>query len=413
MTKNGTARRVVTGQQIGLLGGPLYTTYKVLGAVKHAEKIDGQPVFWLGTNDSDFDEIKLIHVLDKDGNLQTLEWTHEHTQGLCCGLLTVDAELTRILEEFFSALRATEFTPRLRELALDCYKEGRSRGEASSVLAGELFGKFDVQIFDPFSPEFREFSRPILLHEAEATADGEQGNFFVVVDGKRVAPFRKGDDWVSRDGAPLDLDAFPLVPNVKTRNVCQDLYFRTDTYVAGPGEQKYIAELDAVYARHNAKKANIQSRMSITLIEPNVRRKLEKLGIGPEAVIGTENKKFVKGVFLQHSSIDLEELEKKIARHTQDYLENIKADGTDIPPLFEKEITRAAKGLSGKKRAEEKERLASITRQAESVANALYPSNARQERVFTVFQYMNLYGGLEFIDWLYENYDEGKEFLLI
>ena len=62
---------VVTGQQLGILGGPLYTTYKVLGAAKYAAELQGRAVYWIGTNDSDFDEIKHLAFLSADGALET------------------------------------------------------------------------------------------------------------------------------------------------------------------------------------------------------------------------------------------------------------------------------------------------------------------------------------------------------
>ena len=65
---------ILTGQQIGLLGGPLYTTYKVLGAIHYSKSIGGTPVYWLETNDADFDEIKSFHFIDKENGLKTLTW---------------------------------------------------------------------------------------------------------------------------------------------------------------------------------------------------------------------------------------------------------------------------------------------------------------------------------------------------
>ena len=96
--------KVVTGQQIGLLGGPLYTTYKVLGAIHHADKINGDAVYWLETNDADFNEINHIDYLDAQGQLRTLTWDIDG-QGYSCGFIEVDHSLVEILETFFSTRR--------------------------------------------------------------------------------------------------------------------------------------------------------------------------------------------------------------------------------------------------------------------------------------------------------------------
>ena len=108
---------IVTGQQIGLLGGPLYTTYKVLGAIHLARKLGGKAVYWLETNDTDFHEINHLDGLDADGQLRSFAWEMD-SQGVSCGLLEIDAALRDTLTRFFDALRQTEFTPALREMAL-------------------------------------------------------------------------------------------------------------------------------------------------------------------------------------------------------------------------------------------------------------------------------------------------------
>jgi len=133
------SKPVITGQQIGLLGGPLYTTYKVLGAVNWSQKINGEAIYWLETNDADFNEINHFTYMDAKGELQTLTWDI-NSQGYSCGLIQVDESLVNLLHIFFSTLRQTEFTPALRELALRCYSKGKTLSEASEQLAQELFG---------------------------------------------------------------------------------------------------------------------------------------------------------------------------------------------------------------------------------------------------------------------------------
>ena len=96
-------KRYVTGQQLGLLGGPLYTTYKVLGALHYAEKNRGEAVYWLETNDADFNEINQIHYIDSDKNLRSLKWEID-SKGYSCGRIQVDEKLVSILNEFFNTI---------------------------------------------------------------------------------------------------------------------------------------------------------------------------------------------------------------------------------------------------------------------------------------------------------------------
>ncbi|MBL8993414.1 MAG: bacillithiol biosynthesis BshC, partial [Spirochaetia bacterium] len=106
-----------TGQQIGLLGGPLYTTYKVLGAAKLAAEKKGKAVYWLETNDADFEEISKLSFINASGELQHLVW-EKKTGGQTSGSVLVDESLRALLENYFSALPKTEDRDPLRELAL-------------------------------------------------------------------------------------------------------------------------------------------------------------------------------------------------------------------------------------------------------------------------------------------------------
>lgn len=394
---------VITGQQVGLLGGPLYTTYKVLGAVHLANKIRGEALYWLETNDADFNEINHIEYLDSAGRLRILTWDI-NSRGYSCGSIEVDDSLVAMLETFFSTLRQTEFTTALKDMALRCYVSGRPLGEASSLLASELFGQFNIKIFTPAEKKFREFSRSLLLREAERTPDGAQCNLFCMRGKRREALFKKGGGFRLRDGTVVDPSQHELVPNVKTRNVCQDAYFNTHTYIAGPAEVKYIDELDPVYRFFGVKKAAVKSRMSITLIEPKVRRLLTKTGVSLKEVLEQDKADLTKKVLKKASGFDFKETMQKANTLTVEYLDKLGKLGLetkDINRLLRIEVKKTC----GKKRTLEKEKQTALLESLQYLSDNLKPFGKKQERVFNIFYYMNLYGGIEFINWLHKNYD--------
>ncbi len=394
---------VITGQQIGLLGGPLYTTYKVLGAVHYAKQITGEALYWLETNDADFNEINHIDYLDSGGKLRNLTWDID-SRGFSCGLIEVDDSLVSLLESFFSSLRPTEFTPALREMALSCYVPGRTLGEASSRLASALFGRFNIRLFTPADRKFREFSRALLLREAERTPEGEQCNLFCMIGKKREALFKKGGIFCLRNGRAVDLSFYDLVPNVKTRNVCQDAYFNTHTYIAGPGEIKYIADLDPVYRFHEVTKATVKPRMSLTLVEPKVKRLIKKTGLSLSEVLEGDSADLIRKVLKDKSGFDFKETLQRAEILTGAYLgklESLGLDVNDIKRLLRKEVKKTC----GKRRTLEKEKLANLLESLHYLPDSLKPYGRKQERVFNIFYYMNLFGGTGFIDWLYRNYD--------
>lgn len=397
-------KRYVTGQQLGLLGGPLYTTYKVLGALHYAEKRKGEAIYWLETNDADFNEINEIHYIDSERNLRTLEWDI-NSGGLSCGSIPVDEKLISILDEFFHTIRTTEHTSSLKQIALDCYIPGRTLGDASACLAGKLFEGYDLEIFDPSVKEFRKFSRPILLNEAESNVEGEQCNLFYMEGEKRRAVFKESGKFVNREGDEVDLDSFELVPSLKTRSICQDAYFSTAGYIAGPGEEKYLSRLGPGFKFHGVEPAEVIPRMSVDLLEPSVKRNLEKLILEVSDIEENSVEEMVKMKLKDLTGFDKKDLILRSNSITEDLISGLNELGLQADKLGKK-LKGDIKELIGLKRRSDKEKGESIIRQTEMVFRHLKPLGKKQERVFNIFYYMNLYGGREFIQRIYEKYDD-------
>ncbi len=403
----------VTGQQIGLLGGPLYTTYKVLGAIFLAEQHNGSAVYWLETNDADFNEINHIDFLDAEGQLKTLTWDIS-SGGYSCGYIEVDAQLVSLLETFFNGLRQTEYTPALKAMVLECYTAGRTLGDASLELARRLFDGLDARLFTPFEPSFREFSQEILLREAERTLEGQQCNCFCMIGKQRKALFKEGGQFRLRDGTVVNPAEQVLVPNVRTRSVCQDAFFHTHSYIAGPGEVAYLAEMGPAYEFLKVTRADVQPRMSISLLEPRVKRLLEKYGIPLETVLDTERETFNKQQMETHAGFNIKENARAAETLTDGYLEQLA--GLGLEPVELKQLRKVFKGevkkAFGAARARQKKKHAGMLADIAFLSDNLRPRGKKQERVFNIVYYLNLYGP-DFIRRLYENHDFKRNFLEI
>lgn len=403
------ASAFVTGQQLGLLGGPLYTTYKVLGALHYAEKNSGRAVYWLETNDADFNEINQIHYIDSDKILRTLKWDID-SKGYSCGSIPVDEKLVSILNEFFSTIIVTEHTSELKKIALDCYIPGRTLGEASASLAAKLFEDFDLEIFDPSQAEFRNFSKPILMNEAESTSEGEQCNLFYMDGYRRRAVFKKKGKYIDREGVEIDLFTSELVPSLKSRSICQDAFFLTAAYIAGPGEVRYLKEMGPNYKFHNVKPAEVISRMSIDLLEPSVKRVFGKLGNDIADIDKIDKDEMIRLKLKDLTGFDKKELILRSDTHIKDLISELKDMGLSADKLGKK-LKSDIKELIGVKRKSDKEKSESIIRQVEMLYKHLRPFGKKQERVFNVFYYMNLFGGRKFIKQIYERYDNSVKIM--
>src|ERR1700758_63420 len=115
----GGASAAVTGQQVGLFGGPMFSIYKALTAVKLAEEasgagIDCVPVFWLATYDHDLAEVNHVSVPGPDGALQTLSTPSHSVAGAPVSTVRLSDEIVPVLEQAASLLGESEATTLLR-----------------------------------------------------------------------------------------------------------------------------------------------------------------------------------------------------------------------------------------------------------------------------------------------------------
>ncbi len=415
---------VITGQQIGLLGGPLYTTYKVLGAAKLAEESGFQAVYWLETNDADFEEINHLDFINSSGETKRLVW-EKKTGGTTSGSILIDDTLVDLLENFFSSLPQTDATADLRAMTLGIYQNGRAFGDASEALARELFGFLPLVFFRPDQKEFRDFSKPYLLREAARTEEGSQANAFILDtrNGKslRRAIFKKNGAFQTREGESVDPEKFTLLPNVKTRNVCQDAYFaslisgngkKPLAYVAGPGEIAYLKEMSGSYAFHQVEPAEVVPRMSATLLEPKTKRLLEKSGLGLNQILNGDSESLRKKIMALATGEDLEASKVKAESAFRGFVKEIGGLGFDAGRI-EKDVYETLKHVVGKKRLELKQKSDLDLKRLEELLKPLKPRGEKQERIFNLFQFMNLRGGKDFVKELYRRYAWGETVLEI
>ena len=121
------AAAVVTGQQVGLFGGPMFAIYKALTAVKLAEEaraagVDAVPVFWLATSDHDLAEVNHVSLL-ADGTLQTLTTPSHSVAGAPVSDVRLGEEILPVAEEATKLLGDSDVTRLLRE----SYRPGEKR----------------------------------------------------------------------------------------------------------------------------------------------------------------------------------------------------------------------------------------------------------------------------------------------
>ena len=322
---------IVTGQQAGLFGGPLFVLWKALGAMKAARALEARrgapvvPVFWVATDDHDFAEIRSASLLDDAGAIRTLRYSPaEEPVGQPASRIVLDATVSALVEEARAAARPGLHKDGVLDLLASCYRPGETLGNAFARFLSALLP--DLVVLDPADPALKALMVPLLTREIRegsptsrlAMEAGERLlaagyhqqvpvrpgflNLFVVMEGERRAlGVRNGTVEVRGLGRLMSIDdAVRLLeskpddwsPGALFRPVVQDALLPTAAYVAGPAEIAYHAQIVPSYAHFGVPRPVLLPRPSVTLVEPAQARALEAEGLGltdlqgdPEAVV--------------------------------------------------------------------------------------------------------------------------------
>jgi len=314
---------IVTGQQAGLFGGPLYTLLKAVTAIRLARKVSARygiaaiPVFWVEAEDHDWEEVRTARVLDTELalheiSLDALEGAGERP----VASLVLDDGIGDALGTLEQVLPPTEFTAELLTRLRSHYRPGQRMGTAFASWLDDLLGRYGLVVFEAADPAAKplvtslftkELDAPCrTTHFAKATGDTmralghepqvEPGDdsvaLFYMGGGDRVSIKRRDEAYTmgaaTRPLAEVQLEATEhperFSPNVLLRPVVQDKLFPTVCYVAGPSELAYQAQLGAIYKDFGVEMPLLYPRANATLLDSAAVRFLEKYQLPLESL---------------------------------------------------------------------------------------------------------------------------------
>ncbi len=312
---------IVTGQQAGLFGGPIYTLLKAITAltlsarVTHDHGVPVVPVFWIDAEDHDWDEISTCGLLTGDLDYRTVGVAPPREAGhVPVAALRFDTSIVQALEENFSAILApTEFTADLLKQLATVYCPNAGVSEAFARWLESLLGPHGLVVFDSSDPGAKELARDVFERElaapgrtaeltrgagerlealgyhAQVTPTPDSVALFHLngVNGAResirhhdgaftIGTTTRGGDELLRE-ATASPERFS--PNVLLRPVVQDSLFSTVCYVAGPNELAYLAQLKDIYAHFNVPMPLIYQRASATIVDAAATRFLSRYDV--------------------------------------------------------------------------------------------------------------------------------------
>ncbi len=427
---------IVTGQQAGLFGGPMYTLLKAITAIRLARRLEQEhqvravPVFWIDAEDHDWPEVASCAVLDADEQLRRLTVDAPAGAGeRSVAALRYTDGIRTVLDELAAVLPPTEFTNGLIESLREAYQPGRGVAEAFGLWLDTVLGSHGLVVYDSSDPAAKPFAAPVFRAELEqagrtarlaaetgqalaasgyhmqVTPNDAAAALFDLEQGRRsIRPegdaFVIGDERVSRDALLARARERPetFSPNVLLRPVVQDVLFPTAAYVAGPNELAYLGQLRGVYDAFGVPMPLMQPRATATILDSAGMRFLTRYGVPLPALAARDERPLNDLLAAQlPASVErtLHEAETEIHARLEAVIRAVPA----IDPTLEGaarstlgKMQHDLKTLRGKVVQAAKRRDETLRRQFRHVQAQAYPGGEPQERTLGFVAFLNRYG---------------------
>lgn len=277
---------VLTGQQVGLYGGPAYTLYKALTAIKLARQLNAQgqpavPIFWLATEDHDVEEVRSSAFWDETITADAA------SDGRPAGL-----------HELAGLPADLPLSEEIKQLAERHYQNGKTFGQSFLGLVQELLSNEGLLFADPLEPNLRkigaeflseaalkapELSEALVARNKELREAGynpqvhfeanETSLFFLLEnDHRKQLKFNSK----TYNAQQMAAEGVNLSPNALLRPVWQDWLFPTAALIGGPGELAYFAQSEVLYRLLLGRMPLVMPRAFFTILDPKSAKTIER-----------------------------------------------------------------------------------------------------------------------------------------
>jgi bacillithiol synthase len=426
---------VVTGQQAGLFGGPLYTLLKAITAIRLAarvretHRVPAVAIFWADGEDHDWEEVRSCTVLDGETGSRSVELPAAPDSTRPVGRVTLDSTIDAALADLKAALPATEFTPRLLDDLARIYRPGVSMTAAFAAWIESLLGPHGLVVYESSDPATKPLVAELYAREIEmrgssvrraidagtalqsagyhAQVTPAEGSLalFRMLDGRE--PIRvEGDTAVIGDvrhpiaelanrarTAPHEFSS-----NVLLRPLVQDTLFPTAAYVGGPGETAYFAQMKEIYAAHGVPMPLVAPRPTMTLLDANALKFLTRHDVPLES-LRAQDESVLNDLLAAALPPAVEASIESAMKGLDERLAVVTAAVTNVDPTLEgaarSTLTRMqddlkklqAKVIQAAKRKDE-----TLRRQFKHAQTQAFPGGVPQERIVGFVSFLNKYG---------------------
>lgn len=407
---------VVTGHQLNLFTGPLYFLYKIVSTINLAKKLNEQhsdhhfvPVYWMATEDHDFDEINYFNLHGKK-----VLWNKKAAGAV--GRLSTDG-LEDVFEIFVAELGNLGLTDSLKELFRSSYLEHSNLTEATRHLANAIFGEQGLVIVDGDDKQLKEllvpYAKKDILEQtpfkrisetikelSKASSDyniqvnPREINYFYLKDGLRERIVEKKGKYqvvnthiqFSKEELLQELETFPerFSPNVVARPLYQEVILPNLCYIGGGGELAYWLELKSYFNEVGVTFPMLMLRNSALLITEKQSEKVKKMGLKVSHLFMKQHSLINKKI-RDISNIDIDfSPQKKLLEEQFQHMYDL-AEQTDKSFLgaVKAQEVKQKKGLDALEKRllkAQKKKLKDHVVRLTDLQNELFPNQSLQER---------------------------------
>ena len=408
---------VTTGHQLNIFTGPLYVIYKIISVIKLSRMLSQKypkykfvPVYWMASEDHDFEEIKSFH-----SNGKTYSWDIE-SKGPVGNLNT--ESLKNILDEDIS----------IPDFFRDAYSSSSSLSEAVRKYMNHLFGEFGLITIDPNSKNLKKTISDIIVDDVvnntiEKVEKSSENTSEVYV--RKINFFFQESDFRQR----IDkTDKFNILstnlsftkkeikdkivsspelfsPNVITRCLYQQRILPNVCYLGGPSEIVYWESFKKFFEHYNITYPVLVPRDFVLLLTTKIQKLINKLNLLSSDLFFDKNK-------IENKVLGVEKDEaKNFKREVNDInkiLNNISEKFEKEDPTMKPHVLATAKKMEKKLLQierrfinKQKKNNDKLINQISDLYSFIKPDNSIQERKEN---FMSFYD-LNFIENLLENSD--------
>ena len=429
---------IVTAHQPSLFLGPLYFFYKALTAINLAEAVETStagrqrivPVFVLGSEDHDIEEVNKAHLFGKQ-----IVWQPNETGAV--GSMSATS-LSTALDELRGILGESDAAHALFERVNTCYQGKKSFAEATQALLHEFFGPYGLVVLNMNDAALKRHFTPIMQAELteqpafrlvnetigqltelgfKAQAAPREINLFYLSEGSRERIVLEEGRYkvlntnrvFSQEEIFAELEAHPerFSPNVVLRPLFQETILPNLAYVGGGGELAYWLERKSLFQHFGVQFPMLVRRHSVLWLDRDAVKKLDKFGFTPAQFFG-DTDALVRS-FIEKNAAGEVSLDQEINALKQIY-EQVAAKAMAVDPTLEKavlaESVKAAAGLEqwqSRLVRSEKQKHETTLNQLRALKEKLFPASGLQERHDNFLPFVLKYGE-EFIGALKEHF---------